>query len=156
MSGGIIPRPNPPGAFYPPKTPPHLTDCRRPFPPPRAAADGRRMLRAGPARLRRRDPRNLSGVLCAALPARMRRRRRAQPAGNVASRPSPPLAADRAAAKRGRGEVHGGMDGAGLGATHGAKRRPERAGMRRTLLATARGARRWGRANGGRNKWTEP
>ena len=51
---------NPPtesaGCILPPKKPPHLTDCRRPFPPPRAAADGRRMLRAGPARLRRRDP----------------------------------------------------------------------------------------------------
>ena len=52
---GDYPPPEPAGRILPPQTPPHLTDCRRPFPPPRAAADGRRMLRAGPARLRRRD-----------------------------------------------------------------------------------------------------
>ena len=55
MSGGDNPPPEPAGRILPPQNPPHLTDCRRPFPPPRAAADGRRMLRAGPARLRRRD-----------------------------------------------------------------------------------------------------
>ena len=52
---GDYPPPEPAGRILPPQNPPHLTDCRRPFPPPRAAANGRRMLRAGPARLRRRD-----------------------------------------------------------------------------------------------------
>ena len=52
---GDNPPPEPAGRILPPQNPPHLTDCRRPFPPPRAAANGRRMLRAGPARLRRRD-----------------------------------------------------------------------------------------------------
>ena len=53
---GDNPPPKPAGRILPPpKKKPHLTDCRRPFPPPRAAADGRRMLRAGPARRRRCD-----------------------------------------------------------------------------------------------------
>ena len=125
---GDNPPPEPAGRILPPKNPPHLTDCRRPFPPPRAAANGRQMHPAAGMHLTNYPPpRTANGGrrMHRAEPARRRRRVRATcpaflaprkcTAGGGAGRNrrgmshrvhrGPP---DLAAAKRrGRGEVHG-------------------------------------------------
>ena len=87
---GDNPPPEPARRILPPKNPPHLTDCRRPFPPPRAAANGRRMHPAAGMHLTNYPPpraANGGRRMHRAGPARRRRTRLVR--GGASGRPVP-------------------------------------------------------------------
>ena len=87
---GDNPPPEPAGRILPPKNPPHLTDCRRLFPPPCAAANGRRMHPAAGMHLTNYPPpraANGGRRMHRAGPARRRRTRLVR--GGASGRPVP-------------------------------------------------------------------